>query len=102
MPVDRSAPLPKEVYETVTHWIEGLTEELKTKFDLGFQPGIYVVNTADKDGLPDGIWVLFPPNTPVELALGLVEAGHSTLENFMSAGLQEKLESLRKTRQNRV
>jgi hypothetical protein len=102
MPVDRSAPLPKEVYQTVTQWIDGLTEELKTKFDFGFQPGIYIVHTTDENCLPDGIWVLFSPNTPAELALGLVEAGHCTLENFMTAGLKDKLESLHESRRNRA
>jgi hypothetical protein len=100
MPVDRTAPLPRDVYETVTKWMDELTEELKSKFDVGFRPGVYILHTADRDGLPDGIWVLFPPKTPPELADGLLEAGHATLQNFMKAGLREKLENLRKTRQN--
>jgi hypothetical protein len=102
MPVDRNAPLPREVYETVTQWIDGLTEELKTKFDFGFQPGVYIVHTADGDGLPDGIWVLFPKKTPAEMAYSLVESGHTTMQNFINAGLQEKIENLRQTRRNRV
>jgi hypothetical protein len=79
MPVDRNAPLPRAVYETVTQWIDRLTEELKTKFDLGIQPGVYIVHTVDENGIPDGIWVLFPPKTRAEMACSLVEAGHSTL-----------------------
>jgi hypothetical protein len=102
MPVDRNSPLPREAYEIVTKWIDELTEELKSKFDVGFRPGVYILHTADGDGLPDGIWVLFPNKTPVEMACSLVEAGHATLQNFMNAGLREKVESLRETRQNRV
>jgi hypothetical protein len=101
MAVDRNAPLPKEVYETVTKWMDELTDELKDKFDFGFQPGVYIVHTTDGDELPDGIWVLFPKKTPVEMAYSLVEAGHNTLQNFMKDGLQEKLQSLRETRQHR-
>jgi hypothetical protein len=100
MPVDRNATLPKEVYETITKWIDKLTEELKSKFDVGFRPGVYILHTADGDGLPDGIWVLFPPKTLPELADGLLEAGHASLQNFMKAGLREKLDGLRKTRQD--
>jgi hypothetical protein len=100
MPVDRNATLPKEVYETVTKCIDELTEELKTKFDVGFRAGVYTLYTADKDGFPDGVWVLFPPKTPPDLADGLLEAGHSTLQNFVKAGLREKLESIRKSKQD--
>jgi hypothetical protein len=82
--------------------MDGLTEELNSKFDVGFRPGVYILHTADGDGLPDGIWVLFPPKTPPELADGFLEAGHATLQQFMKAGLREKLESLRETRQNRA
>jgi hypothetical protein len=102
MPVDRNAILPEEIYETITKWMDELTKELKSKFDVGFRAGVYILHTVDGDGLPDGIWVLFPPKTPPELADGLLEAGHATLQSFMSAGLKEKLESLRETRQNRV
>jgi hypothetical protein len=102
MPVDRNAPLSREVYEIITKWIDELTEELRAKFDVGFSPGVYILHTVDGDSLPDGIWVLFPPKTPPELADGLLEAGHATLQNFMKAGLREKLETLRETRQNRA
>jgi hypothetical protein len=73
---------------------------LRARFDIGFQPGVYLIHTADGEGLPDGIWVLFPPKTPPELADGLLEAGHATLQNFIKDGLREKLASLRETRQN--
>jgi hypothetical protein len=101
MPIDRNTILPKEAYETVAKWIDELTEELKTKFDAAFRSGVYVLHPVDGDGLPDGIWVLFQPKTSPELADGLLEAGHATMQNFIDAGLREKLESLRKTRQNR-
>ncbi len=100
MAVDRNAPLPKEIHEIVSQWMTELTEELKSKFDIGFRPGVYFVYTADKDGLPDGIWVLFQPKTPVELAYNLVEASYQTMSSFIDSGIIERLESLRKTRQN--
>jgi hypothetical protein len=102
MPVDRNAPLSQEAKELVRKRIDELTEELKTKFDPGFRPGVYIPYTADGEGFPDGLWVVFPQNTSVEMAYSLIEAGHATMQNFMNAGLHEKLESIRETRQNRV
>jgi hypothetical protein len=101
MPIDRESILPPEVMGTVRKRIGDLTEELKTKFDVGFRPGVYIPYTVDGTGLPDGIWVVFPPGTSAEFAHALIEAGYGTMQNFMDAGLQEKLESIRETRQNR-
>jgi hypothetical protein len=55
---------------------------------------------VDEAGLPDGIWVLFPSNTPLEFGYGLVEAGCNTLQNFMDIGLIEELKSIRSIRTN--
>jgi hypothetical protein len=60
MPIDRNTILSKEAYEIVTKWMDELTEELKTKFDAEFRPEVYILHTVDGEGLPDGIWVLFP------------------------------------------
>ena len=91
MTVDRKASLPPEVMETVRKWIAELTEELRTKHDLGFRPGIYVLPAADKDELPDGFWIVFPPEMPVELASGFVEAGHETMRKFIESGIIDRL-----------
>jgi hypothetical protein len=100
MPVDRNAPLPKEVHEIVMRRIGELTEELKTKFDLGFCPGVYILYTADGDGRTDGFWVLFSPTTPVELAYGFMEAGHETMRKFINSGIIERLKILRQSTLN--
>jgi hypothetical protein len=99
MSVDRNAPLPKEVHETVTRWMGELTEELKTKFDLGFRPGICVLHAADGDGLPDGFWIVFPPTMPAELAYSFMEAGHETMRKFIDSGIIERLKILHQDRQ---
>jgi hypothetical protein len=100
MPVDRNAPLSQKAKELVRKRIDELSEELKTKFDPGFRPGVHIPYTDDREGLPDGLWVGFPQNTSVEMAYSLIEADHATLQNFMKDGLREKLESLRKTSQS--
>ena len=98
MPVDRNAPLPKEVHETVTKRMVELTEELKTKFDVGFRPGVYIVYTADGEELPDGLWVLFSPKTEAQFAFGLIEAGYGTMRKFIQSGIRERSEIIRKKR----
>lgn len=102
MPVDRNAPLPKEVHETVTRWMDELTEELRTKFDPGFRPGVYVLYTTDGDELPDGLWIVFPPTMPAEMAYSFMEAGYNTMRTFIESGIIERLKILRKDRQNRA
>jgi hypothetical protein len=96
MPIDRKSPLPKEVHETVAKWMGQLTEELKTKFDLGFRPGVYFVYTVDKDELPDGVWVLFQPQTRLELAYSFVETSYEIMRKAIDSGIIERLEILRK------
>jgi len=78
--------------------MEKLTDELRTRSDDGFRPGLYVLYTVDQDELPDGVWVVFPPKTPVKLAHGLIEAGHSTMQKFADAGLEDELRNLQATR----
>ncbi len=82
MPVDRNAPLPKEVHETVTRRMDELTEELKTKFDPGFRPGVYILHAVDGAELPDGLWIVFPSEMPAELAFDFVEASYETMKKI--------------------
>jgi hypothetical protein len=84
----------------VRKWIAELTEELRTKYDLGFRPGIYVLPAADKDELPDGFWIVFPPTMPAELAYGFMEAGHETMRKFIESGTIERLRTLHKYNQD--
>ena len=100
MPVDRNVPLPKEVYEIVTRRIGELTEELKTKFDTGFRSEICILYTADEGGLPDGLWLLFPPAMPPELACSFIEGGHAIMRRFIESGTIERLKILRQSMQN--
>jgi hypothetical protein len=101
MPIDRKAILPQEVKETVRKRIDELTEELKTKFDLGFRPGVHVLYTVDGDELLDGLWVVFPPTMPAELAYSFMEAGHETMREFIESGIIDRLKILHKDSQNR-
>jgi hypothetical protein len=80
--------------------IAELTEELRIKYDPGFSPGIYVLPAADKDGLPDGFWIVFSPEMPAELAYGFMEAGYETMRKFIDSGIIERLKILHKERQN--
>jgi hypothetical protein len=101
MPIDRKATLPPEVMETVRKRIGELTEELQTKYDPGFRPGVYVLPAADSDGLPDGFWIVFPPTMPVELAYSFMEAGRDTMWKFIDSGIIDRIKTLHKDRQNR-
>ena len=94
MPIDHGAPLPNEVKELVKKRIAELTEELQTKFDLGFRHGVYVLHTVDKAELPDGLWISFSPTMPPELAYRFMEAGHSTMKKFIDSGIIERLKIL--------
>jgi hypothetical protein len=93
MPVDHNAPLSTEVKETVRRRIAELTEELKTRFDVGFRSGVYILYTVDAAELPDGLWVLFP-TMPAELAYGFMEAGYKTMRKFIDSGIIERLKIL--------
>ena len=92
--------LPREIDETVTRSLAQLTEELNAKFGPGFRQGVYVVFTAGDDGLPDGLWVVYPPKTDPELACGLLEAGHMAMKNLMDQQLLEKLHSMNQEKRN--
>jgi hypothetical protein len=100
MPVDRSAILPQEVRELIRKRINEMTEELRTKYDPGFRPGVYVLPAADRDGLPDGFWIVFPPTMPAELAYSFMEAGCDTMRKFIESGILERLKILRQDGQN--
>ena len=99
MPIDRKAILPQEVKETVRKRIDELTQELKAKFDVGFRAGVYVLYTVDGAELPDGLWVVFPPTMPAELAYSFMEAGHDTMRKFIESGIIERLKILHQDKQ---
>jgi hypothetical protein len=99
MSIDHTAILPQEVKELVRKRINEMTEELRTKYDPGFRPGVYVQPVADRDGLPDGFWIVFPPIMTAELAYSFMEAGHETMRKFIESGIIERLKVIRKDRQ---
>jgi hypothetical protein len=100
MPVDRTAILPQEVKELIRKRIDEMTEELRTKYDPGFRPGVYVLPAADRDGLPDGFWIVFPPTMPAELAYSFMEGGRDMMRKFIESGTLKRLEILCKDRRN--
>ncbi len=94
MPIDHSAPLPNEVKELVKKRIAELTEELQTKFDLGFRHGVYILHAVDKAELPDGLWISFSPTMPPGQAHDFLEAGYETMKKFIDSGIIERLKIL--------
>lgn len=101
MPIDRKGLLPRQALELIRRRLAELTEELQAEFDPAFRQGVYILHTVDKAELPDdGLWLVFPSDTPIERGIASVEAGYNTLKNFIEAGLFEELENICKTKQN--
>jgi hypothetical protein len=100
MTINRKSTLPPEVMETVRKRIDELTEELRTKYDPGFRPGVFVLPAVDRDELPDGFWIVFPPTMPAEMAFDYMEAGYETMRKFIDSGIIERLKILHKYNQD--
>jgi hypothetical protein len=81
--MDHNTTLPRGAYQTIIQSMTQLTEELQFRWDRRFRAGAYVVYTVGTDNLPEGLWVIFQHDTPAELACGLVDAAHMTMDNFM-------------------
>jgi hypothetical protein len=62
--------------------------------------GVYILHTVDGAELPDGLWIVFPPEMPAELAYNFVGVGYETMKKFIDSGIIERLKILRKYNQD--